>query len=100
MNTTSLESVLRLLLEALRHAEARKESIAAFQRSVWQAKTSPIDPRISEVLADLAYDLDFYEPNDESRRQDPSFFGDERLEAEIRLARRKIKEAGVHVPEG
>lgn len=37
-----------------------------------------------EILADLAHDLSFYEPDLEVRQEDPAFFGDDRAEEEIR----------------
>lgn len=46
----------------------------------------------NEVLRGLAYDLDFYEANEVLRKEDPSYYDDERLEEEIKLAIQKLKE--------
>jgi hypothetical protein len=45
----------------------------------------------NEMLSALAYDLDFYEPDEALRKQEPSYYGDERLEAEIKSVLRKLK---------
>lgn len=43
-----------------------------------------------EMLADLAYDLAYYEPDIKARRQDASFYGDERLREEINTVLEKL----------
>jgi len=63
----------------------RGNLIKQFQDSIWA------DANANEILSELAYDLDFYEPNDELRKEDPSYYGDERLEGVIREALIKLK---------
>ena len=46
-----------------------------------------------EILADLAYDLDFYVSDPSRRREDASYYGEERLIREIRESLTKL---GVH----
>lgn len=48
----------------------------------------------SEILSALAYDLDFYEPNEELRKVDSSDYGDYRLEEELNLVIQKLQEQG------
>jgi hypothetical protein len=57
---------------------------------VWDAPENPSAVRDWEVLRDLALDLDFYEPNEGSRAEDSSYFGDEQAEREIRAALGKL----------
>jgi len=63
----------------------RKQLISEFQELIWN------DENPNEMLSKLAYDLDFYEPNHEWRKEDLSYYGDERLEKEIKLVIEKLK---------
>ena len=63
----------------------RKKLIKEFQELVWNDEDS------IRILKDLAYDLDFYEPNEALRKQDHSYYDDERLEKEIRITIQKLK---------
>ncbi len=64
----------------------RKQLICKFQEIVWN------DDNASELLLELAYDLDFYEPNEEWRKEDPSYYGEERLEQEIKIVIQKLQD--------
>lgn len=48
----------------------RKRLVAKFQELVWS------DENANEILSELAYDLDFYEPNEALRKEAPSYYGD------------------------
>jgi hypothetical protein len=63
----------------------RKNLISEFQELIWNDKNA------NEILSELAYDLDFYEPDEELRKEDSSYYGDNRLEEEIKLAIRKLR---------
>ena len=99
MDNPSLEILIELLNEALAHPGRRQESIEKFQASMWKKPpyTAPA-AWIQEILGDLAYDLDFYEPDLESRQEDPSYFGDDQAEEKIRSALLKLKAGGIPVP--
>lgn len=47
---------------------------------------------IEEVLRELAYDLEYYEPDAKRREQDPSYFGSERALREVRDAVTRLRE--------
>lgn len=64
----------------------RKQLISEFQELIWN------DENANEVLSELAYDLDFYEPNEKWRNEDQSYYGDEQLEEEITIVLQKLKE--------
>jgi hypothetical protein len=49
-------------------------------------------------LADLAYDLDFFEPDPFVRVESTSYYGHERLEEEIRTALRRLADLGIEIP--
>lgn len=65
----------------------RKQLVMQFQEQIWNGEGEE-----NEILLELAYDLDYYEPDDELRKEDPSYYGDARLEEEIRLALQKLEE--------
>jgi hypothetical protein len=77
-----IAEVVDLLRKAVEDPSKLPEMIANFQDLVWKHKI--IDVPEAETLRDLAYDLDFYEPNPVIRREGPSFFGDDKAIAEIR----------------
>jgi len=83
---------LRILEEILTNKNQRKELIDDFQKKIWEQQNYYTSNEvINSILSELAYDLDFYEPNEEWRKEDPSYYGEERLEQEIKDALRKIE---------
>jgi hypothetical protein len=71
--------------------ELRGQNIRTFQEYVLHADPMPgFDEPESEILADLAYDLDFYVANPEWRREDAAYYGEERLFREVREALVKL----------
>jgi hypothetical protein len=69
----------------------RAKLIKEFQDEVWNDE-SILDENMNEFLSELTYDLDFYEPNEQWRNEAPSYYGEERLEAEIKSAIQKLQE--------
>lgn len=64
----------------------RKQLMNDFQEAVWE------DENDDEVLSDLAYQFNFYEPNDLYREEDLGYFGDDRLEEIIKEAIEKLSQ--------
>lgn len=62
----------------------RQKYIAEFQEMIWNSGSN------DELLSQLAYDLDFYEPNEAIRMEDGSYFGDNELEMLLMEALEKI----------
>ena len=77
------DELIALLQEILREGTGRRERIERFQQEVWQGPSDPAQEPLPASLADLAYDLDFYEGDPGARREDPAYFGDDRLVAEV-----------------
>lgn len=50
-------------------------------------------PNPTNAIPDLAYDLDYYQPNIELRKEDPGYYGDEQLEMEFKSAIEKIEKS-------
>lgn len=77
--------MIRRILEDKLH---RDQHIRQFQEIVWgQDGEGPY----FEILGALALDLDYYEPDERMRREDPSFYGEDRLEREVLQALRELE---------
>jgi len=83
--------MMEILKAILSDKANRKQLVKQFQQSIWD-KEEEEDNVIDEILSELAYDLDFYEPDKELRAESPSYYGDDRLEAEIKSALQKIEQ--------
>ena len=72
-------------------------AIRAFQIFVWNQSSPACDMTDEEweILSNLALDLDYYVADPLRRRLDPTFYGDERLEEEIRSALARFSEDSV-----
>ena len=68
----------------------RKKLIEEFQQEIWN-ESNPDDPA-SEILSELAYDLDFYEPDETLRCENFNYYGDEKLRAELTSALKKLEQ--------
>jgi len=47
---------------------------------------------LNEILSELAYDLDFYEPNEEERNEDFCLYGNDRLYENVKIGIERLKE--------
>jgi hypothetical protein len=80
-------------LEGILSAEGhrRQELIAQLQERVWDSSDRIPSPE-REILDELAYDLSFFEPDDELRAEDAVYFGVERLHREITTAIARLRD--------
>jgi len=108
MKTVDVTKLIPLLQSALTEPSKREDAISQFQNAVLGCP-EPVHlipetlgsrkDAIWEILGDLAWDLDFYEENPSWRRQDPSYYGEERLAQEILDAFEKLRKKGVNIPQ-
>lgn len=94
----AFEAASRLLNEALATSDriARYEIIRRLQDFVWTTEAVGTSTQ-DEIFRLLAHDLDFYEPDSRVRREDTSYFGDERLLDELQGAKAALdRKAGMH----
>lgn len=68
---------MEILKKILSDKSNRTLLIKQFQEQIWNEDNS------NEILCNLAYDLDFYEPNEILREEDAVYYGDDKLENEI-----------------
>lgn len=94
----SLESLLAILSNALKDRARRSQLINNFQQRIWHDSPVPSEEWAWDILRELAYDLDFYVADETTRREDPSYYGDDRAEAKIQTALEQLKAKGTPVP--
>lgn len=80
--------MLRAVLEA--EHPIKQKPTKEFQDEVWNDESIQ-DETLNEILSELAYDLDFYEPNEEWRKEVPDYYYDDRLEVVIKTAIQKLQ---------
>lgn len=90
-----LDELVELLRVALHVRSRREECVKRFQEIVWDHDDFGCDPETERILRDLAYDIDFFEPDVRLRKGDPSYYGDVRFEAEVATALEKLRKACV-----
>lgn len=87
--------ILSLLERLSQSAELDPALVRELQERIWNLKPSGEPGKIQEILSELAYDLDFWEPDPVKRREDPSFFDDSRARAEVQRAIELLRDQGV-----
>lgn len=88
----TLNKIIKILEEAKEGiGYERYNKIKEFQRIVWDDNTIE-DVFINDLLAQLAYDFDYYEPDESKRKEELSYYGDEQLLKELKLGLEKLKE--------
>jgi hypothetical protein len=92
-----VERAVRLLAEALRDPFRRKELVAEFQALVWNGLDAGVPENVRGVLSGMAHDFDYFEAAPARRKEDPTYFGHEGLEKEIRDGLRRLGNLGVVV---
>ena len=86
-----LENIRNLLVKVQSSNKVERDTfIAEIQNLIWNDETMT-NETINDVLTDIAHILDFYESNINFRMEDPSFYGDEQLEIQIKAAIVKIE---------
>ena len=88
----TLQELIDLLESALGDPFHRAEIAARFRAIVWEGLDPSLPKAAQEVLRELAYDLDFFEPRRDVRAAVSSSHGPERLEREIREALKKLRQ--------
>lgn len=77
---------MEILEQILENKQNRRTLIKEFQELIWN------DENANEILSELAYDLDFYEPNEEWRKESLSYYGDDRLEEVVKTVIQRLQE--------
>lgn len=83
--------VIAMLKRALAGTEGLPEAISRFQQVMFNEAVE-CSSAVEEILQDLAYDLDYFEPNPRTRSEDKSLIDEEKALAEIEVALQRIDE--------
>ena len=82
----------KLLLQILNKIEPkRKKIIEKFQNYIRNEEIIGITEEEMNIYTTLAYDLDFYDPNEEWRKEDVAYYDENKLIIEISEALEKLK---------
>lgn len=85
-----VSEIVKLMREIVRDRRALPEAIASLQRLVWKEPLTG-SSAAQEILRELAYDLEYYEPDPRARAEDSSFYDGARAVAEIEEALTRIE---------
>lgn len=72
-----LNTLLEKILESVE--PKRKELIKKFQELLWKEEINGITEEEVNIYNTLAYDLDFYEPNEEWSKEDCAYYDEKKL---------------------
>lgn len=84
--------ILVNLLEGAYHEEGeeRQECIQDFQEFVWDDEFAH-DEKLNECLSAIALNIDFYEEDEELRKGDPCYYGEETLKQNLQKGIAELK---------
>jgi hypothetical protein len=85
-------SIISMLRRTLEQPSALNGAISCLQQAVFQ-QTMQFDSAVEDILRDLAYDLDYFEPDPRVRSEDSALIDENKALAEIAVALRRIDEA-------
>ena len=89
----NLNSIRQVLTELTADPTLDPGQVRRFQEAVWNQAEHIVGAtrEQEEIIRNLAYDLDYFEPNERIRSEDRSFYGEERARNEIAQALRAIE---------
>lgn len=71
-------NILEFLTTTSKLKKINSKLLKEFQLKVLNSEIISKDAHVESLIRDLAYDLDYYEPDEIKRKEELSFFGDER----------------------
>jgi len=78
-----------ILSEILKNEKQSSNLVKDFQEQIWGMED---DNDEFKILTRLAYDLDFYEPDSEMRKESSSFFDEKKMKELVKEALEKLNE--------
>jgi hypothetical protein len=82
--------IINILEQIISDSFQRESLIEDFQNKIWNEEFIA-SAEVAEIYRDLANDLNYYEPTIEWRKEDPSYYGEDRLIQGLLSAISKIK---------
>jgi hypothetical protein len=86
----SLNAIVIRLNYLLEHPAELPNAVPELQQAIWEGGGDPNEESQWEVLRDLAYDLNYYQPSPRIRSKENWLFGEDRALEEIRQALGKL----------
>lgn len=86
------KSILQFLITTSKEKKIDSNFLKEFQLKVLNSKIISKDAHVENLIRDLAYDLDYYEPDEIKRKEEPSFFGDEKAVELVTEAYNKLRQ--------
>jgi hypothetical protein len=81
------------MMESILKSDPPGKAVDIFLKHV--SECGELKPQwLEDLVGNLAYDLEFYVENEANRREDPVYFGPERLEREVQTALGVIRRRG------
>ncbi|HEY5122377.1 MAG TPA: hypothetical protein VIK14_01435 [Ignavibacteria bacterium] len=87
-----MEKIISLLKKILSNDSNSKHYIFEFQKEVLETDEEFVNEEIDDLLSKLAFNLSFFEPDPEMRKEDPSYYGEEKLRNYIEPVLKKISD--------
>lgn len=85
------KNILTFFTVTLKKKRIKTNLLENFQNLVFNLEKISDYAEIEELIRDLAYDLDFYEPDEQFRKEDVSYFGESKALELIENTYEKIK---------
>jgi len=92
-----IAELVAALNEILLPSSDRRAIVARFQNVVWLGLEEGLSAEIQDVLGDLAYDFDFFDPDAASRSDGPEYFGHDRLVRVVKEGLERLRRVGVEI---
>ena len=84
-----MDKLKAILIE--RHSETRGNLVMKFDDMIFLSDDLEVNEEVENILIDLAHNLEYYVSNPKWRREDPAYYGDEKLVSNINEAHQKIE---------
>jgi len=83
--TTNIEELIDILIQAINEENYREKYIREFQNIIWNIDKDDMNPEILSMFDELAYDLDYYEPDPIKRKEELSLYGDDEAVNRVKI---------------
>ena len=88
----TINTLKKLLQKALSSSDIfEKQKYTDQFRNLVYDDTSIQDEKLDELIMEIAYDLEFYVPNEEWRKEDTIYYGPDKLKSVLTLAIQKLE---------
>ena len=87
------DAILGLIEAALADEMILQSSVNALQDYIWENVPPPPEDQAASKFYDLAYDLDWFEPDTIARHQDSSLYGEQKVREMLTQSLKDLRQA-------